>query len=171
MVANLPPILVRWNKGVGKVSGAMAQMLVLPAPGTPVAAKGPVINEITFLGSNASCKSQSPGATAKSQNMAAPIPTPPPNSSYWAVSSRADLFGRQIYLQYLSCISICHFYAPSFGAGFGAILGDVFAGGARLTSYPATSNCEGASVTSLSALAAQVSTQACLPPGPPFWLQ
>jgi hypothetical protein len=84
----------------------------------------------------------------------------------------ADLFGCQVYLQYLSCISVCHVYAPSFGAGgFGGILGNAFGGGARLTSYPATSVCEGGSFTSLSALAAQVSMQACLPPGPPFWLQ
>src|SRR5208283_5269757 len=64
----------------------MPQTLVLPAAGVPVAASGPLMRAMTFHGSYASCKSHRPGATAKSQNMAAPIPKPPPNSSYLAVS-------------------------------------------------------------------------------------
>src|SRR5512136_985545 len=87
VVPNRPPRLPCQNSQVGYVSGDNPQTLVLPAPGTPVAAKGPVMRGMTFRGSKASFISQSPGATASSQNMAAPMPYPPPNSSYLAVSN------------------------------------------------------------------------------------
>ena len=51
IVANCPPKLPRQNSQVGNVSGDSPQTLVLPEPGTPVAANGPAIRGRTFRGS------------------------------------------------------------------------------------------------------------------------